>query len=189
MKETLINPFYKKEEEYKRDFYPLKHYINQTASYLQTMTGDDFENCKQWIISKLKTNELGNYKDPTVSYLYRGDNYDREIVEQKLTTLLKDIIKNKEIMAPSLTTYVNEKVEKSMVSASINENIKKRNVAKKAMFAFEAEENRAIFPTYYKIKTIDSNTNEDLGFIKFDVGFDAKFFDYDTAKKNLYIFK
>lgn len=143
MKETLINPFYKKEEEYKRDFYPLKHYINQTASYLQTMTGDDFETCKQWIISKLKNNELGNYKDPTVSYLYRGDNYDREIVEQKLTTLLKDIIKNKEIMAPSLTTYVNEKVEKSMVSASINENIKKRNVAKKAMFAFEAEENRA----------------------------------------------
>ena len=47
----------------------------------------------------------------------------------------------------------------------------------------EPEPIKAIFPTYYKIKTIDSNTNEDLGFIKFDVGFDAKFFDYDTAKK------
>lgn len=143
MKETLINPFYKKEEEYKRDFYPLKHYINQTASYLQTMTGDDFDTCKKWLIDKLRKNELGNYNDPTVSYLYRGDNYDRELVEQKLTVLLKDIIQNKELMAPSLTTYVNEEVEKSMVSASINENIKKRNVAKKAMFAFEAEESRA----------------------------------------------
>lgn len=39
----------------------------------------------------------------------------------------------------------------------------------------EPEPIKAIFPTYYKIKTIDSNTNEDLGFIKFDVGFDAKF--------------
>ncbi len=143
MTENLINPFYKKEEEYKRDFYPLKHYINQTASYLQTMTGDDFDTCKKWLIDKLRKNELGNYNDPTVSYLYRGDNYDRELVEQKLTVLLKDIIQNKELMAPSLTTYVNEEVEKSMVSASINENIKKRNVAKKAMFAFEAEESRA----------------------------------------------
>ena len=143
MIEKLINPFFKKESEYKRDFYPIKHYINQTASYLQTMTGDNIEECRSWIINKLKKKELGNFNDPKIKYLYRGDNYDREVVEQNLTELLRDIIKNKEIMAPSLTTYVNETIEKSYVALSINENIKKRNVAKKAMFAYEAEESMA----------------------------------------------
>lgn len=42
---------------------------------------------------------------------------------------------------------------------------------------------RAILPTYYKIKTIDLDTNKDFGYIKFDVGVDAKFYDYDTVRK------
>jgi hypothetical protein len=37
----LINPFYKDLKEYKRDFYPLKHYIHQASYYLSLMTGID----------------------------------------------------------------------------------------------------------------------------------------------------
>ena len=143
MIEGLNNPFYKEAEEYKRDIYPIKHYIHQTSNYLHLMTGESYDDCKKWLVDKLKTKGFKDFKDPIVNYLYRDETYDRELVQQPLSKLLQDIIKNEEIMAPSLTTYVNERVEKSMVAASISDNITKRNVAKKAMFNFEAQESMA----------------------------------------------
>lgn len=137
------NPFLKQAKEYKRDFYPIKHYVHQMSYYLHVMTGKDLEVCSNWIKNKLKNHQLGSFKDPIVHYLHRQDNYDRVEVDQPLSKLLADIIREKELMAPSLTTYKNPKIEKSLVAESTENNVVKRNVAKKAMFAYEAEENIA----------------------------------------------
>ncbi len=143
MTEKFNNPFFKEVDQYKRDFYPLTHYVKQTGYYLHVMTGMDLPFCIEWVKEKLKNKKLEGFRDPMVEYLLRGDNYDREVVLQPLSLVLKDIIKNKEIMAPSLTTYKNEEVEKSLLAVSIDANVTKRSVAKKAMFAFEAEETQA----------------------------------------------
>ena len=140
MAEQFNNPFFRKEEEYKRDFYPIKHYVHQTAYYLHVMTGEDLDVCSTWLKNKIKNKELEGFNDPIVEYLLRGDNYDREVTHQPLSKFIKDIIVNEEIMAPSMTTYKNVKKERSLLSVSIEANITKRAVAKKAMFAYEAEE-------------------------------------------------
>lgn len=140
---TYNNPFFKPTEDYKRDFYPLKHYVHQAGYYLHVMYGQPLEVTTNWLRNKIKNKEMEGFQDPIVEYLLRGDNYDREVVEQPLSKMLQDIIKNKEIMAPSMTTYVNEETEKSMLSVSIDANIAKRSKAKKEMFAWEAEEAQA----------------------------------------------
>lgn len=137
---TYNNPFFKPTEDYKRDFYPLKHTVHQAGYYLALMTGASLEVACNWLRAKIKNNELEGFNDPVVEYLLRGQNYDREMVQQPLTKMIQDIIKNKEIMAPSMTTYLNEDVEKSMLAVSIDANIAKRSKAKKEMFAWEAEE-------------------------------------------------
>jgi hypothetical protein len=139
----LINPFYKDLKEYKRDFYPLKHYIHQASYYLSLMTGIDVKIASNWIKTKLKNGEFEKFQDPIVEYLLRGDNFDRELVEQPLSQMLRDVIVNKEILAPSLTTYVNETVEDSLISQSLATRVEDRNVAKRAMFAAEAAETMA----------------------------------------------
>lgn len=143
MTTTYNNPFFKPTEDYKRDFYPLKHTVHQAGYYLAIMTGAKVEVATEWLRKKIKSGELEGFRDPIVEYLLRGENYDRELVEQPLSKMIQDIIKNKEIMAPSMTTYVNEEVEKSMLAVSIDANIAKRSKAKKEMFAWEAEETMA----------------------------------------------
>ena len=140
MEEQLINPFLKDSNSYKRDINPLKHYAYQCAYYLHVMTDQPLEDCGNWIKNKIKTKGFEGFTDPVVEYLLRGDNYDRELVKQPLTKLINDIMKNKEIMAPSMTTYKNISTEKSLLSVSIDTNVKKRGVAKKKMFAHEAEQ-------------------------------------------------
>lgn len=143
MTQQYNNPFFKENKEYKRDFFPLKHYVLQSAYYLHVMTDVSLEDCKEWIRGKIKGNQFEGFKDPVVEYLHRQDNYDRVVVEQPLSKMLADIIKNKEIMAPSMTTYKNIHQEKSLVATSIDVNITKRNKAKKKMFVYEAEESMA----------------------------------------------
>lgn len=143
MSTTFNNPFYKETDEYKRDFYPLKHYLHQAGYYLHVMTGASVEVATEWVKTKLRNKELEGFRDPTVEYLLRGENYDREMVQQPLSRMIQDIIKNKEIMAPSMTTYKNEEDEKSMLAVSIDANIAKRSKAKKEMFVWEGEETRA----------------------------------------------
>ena len=140
---TYNNPFFKPTEEYKRDFYPLKHTLHQAGYYLSVMTGATPEVATNWLRNKIKNKELEGFNDPIVEYLLRGENYDRTVVQQPLSKMIQDIIKNKEIMAPSMTTYLNEEVEKSMLAVSIDANIAKRSKAKKEMFKWEAEETMA----------------------------------------------
>ena len=143
MTQEFRNPFFKESSEYKRDFYPLTHYAKQASYYLHVMTGQSLEVCQNWFKENFKAKRFENMRDPVVQFLLRDENYNREITEIPLSNYLKDIIKGKEIMAPSLTTYKNVDQEQSMLAVSIDANISRRSVAKKAMFAYEAEEEMA----------------------------------------------
>lgn len=131
------NPFTLPKTDYKRDLHVVKNYIQQAAYYLHTMTGRPLEECQQWVIDGTKADGAFPVKDPTVRYLERGENGDRT---EKTTTFLgylNESIKNRELIAPTFTTYLHPSIKKSILATFIGINVKARSIAKKAMYVAE----------------------------------------------------
>lgn len=128
------NPFLLEKEEYQRDLMFLKHYVEDAAKYLSISTGDPIEKCTKFVKDVLKPGGAFEFKDPKIVYLERIDYADRVKKEGTLLQYLADSIKNEELIAPTLTTYVNPKVKKSLLVDFVDENIAIRSRAKKEMF-------------------------------------------------------
>lgn len=129
------NPFVLKVDSYVRDIYPVKHYLDQTAWSLHLQTKYPYEYCRNWLIEQFKAKRFEGVRNPTVRYLHRGENGDREPQTTTLTKYLEDVIAEKEILAPTMTTYIATSKYESVLAGYILMNIKVRSTAKKAMFA------------------------------------------------------
>jgi hypothetical protein len=139
--EIFENPFVKPLDQYKRQLNFLQYYVEDTANYLSIQTGKPLDECKRFVTKSLGKGGQFQFKDPKVECLVRKENGDREKVETTLFHYLNDAIKEKEIIAPTLTTYLNPNVKTSLVSMYLSEGMARRNKAKKEMFAAEAEKN------------------------------------------------
>ncbi len=157
MSNKFVNPFVKSKHEYKRDLNILGHYINDASSYLSIMTGKSKEDCGQYIMSVLKPGGEFQFVDPVVECLVRNDSGDRDRVKTTLSVYLNDAVKDKELIAPTFTTYIHPSVKTSLLSTYIDVNVKARGVAKKAMFTAEAAGDKLL----YNIKKIEQ-TNKKL---------------------------
>ena len=136
---------------YTRNLDMLGHYVDDASLYLSINSGKPLAECRTFVSSNLKPGGLFEFKDPHVLYLDREENGDRK---KKLTTMrayLNDSIRDKEIIAPTFTTYLNPMVEKSILSSYVEENIAKRSVAKKEMFKADAAKDRLL----YAVKKIE----------------------------------
>lgn len=136
-----VNPFVMKEHCYVRDINPIKHYVEQQAFHLAKQTGQTYERCLEFVTKVVRTRNNGKAVNPTVKFLERQENGDREPRELPLTKYLNEIIKNEEIIAPTLTTYKPNKVMQSILGLYIQGNIKRRSIAKKAAQAAKAAGN------------------------------------------------
>lgn len=135
----VVNPFKPSVDTYKRDINPVKDYVEQAAAFLHTSTGKSTEECVNFVIKALRDKKtFPNVRDPKVNYLKRQDNLDRERADCTLTQYIKGVLDDKEILAPTMTTYLNPNVVKSTLVDFIDDNVKLRGKAKKAMFAFRA---------------------------------------------------
>ena len=132
---TANNPFVLEKDEYVRDLSILTHYIEDVAKFLSTMTGDTIEKCTKFVKDNLKPGGAFEFKDPKIVYLEREDFQDRVQKEGTLMQYLSDSIKNKELIAPTLTTYTNSKEKQSILVEFVDENVAIRSKAKHAMFA------------------------------------------------------
>jgi hypothetical protein len=132
---TATNPFVLEKEEYTRDIAPLRHYVEDVAKYLSTMTGDPIEVCMEFVKTNLKPGGAFEFKDPKIKYLEREDYADRVEKEGTLMGYITDSLRNQELIAPTLTTYVNPKEKQSLLVEFVDENVAIRSKAKKAMFA------------------------------------------------------
>ncbi len=132
-----INPFVLPLTSYVRDVNIFRQYMDQTAAYLSKMTGKPLEHCLEYIRNALKPGGRFEFKDPKITYTERGDNGDRELKEGTLYTFLTQSIKERDIISPTFATYYHPKKKKSLLASYINTNKKRRNVAKKEMFAAE----------------------------------------------------
>lgn len=129
------NPFVLEKSEYTRDLNILKHYVQDAAKFLATMTGDPIEKCMDFVKDNLRPGGVFEFKDPSIKYLERINYEDRMEKEGTLLTYLMESVKNKELIAPTLTTYVNPEEKPSILVEFVDENVAIRSKAKKAMFA------------------------------------------------------
>lgn len=135
----VLNPFKPDVSTYTRKITPVADYVEQGAFYLHTKHPEvPLEECAQWIRESLKNRTFPNVRDPKVSYLKRADNGDRAKEECTLTQYIGNVIREEEILAPTMTTYTNAKKNPSLLAAFIKDNVKKRGIFKKQMFVYKA---------------------------------------------------
>lgn len=140
------NPFLLPTDEYQRDIDVVKHYIDDAAKYISVMTGDPFDQCRDFVKASIKSNAGPlSVSDPTVVFLERKENGDRFETKTRLSSYLSKAIKRNRLIAPTLTTYLPSSEKKSLLTGFVRNNIKKRNKAKKEMFAAEMANDTEVY--------------------------------------------
>jgi hypothetical protein len=145
------------DNEYVRDIDPVNHYTQQVATYLAISTGKTYDECEKFVKTKLRDRTFPNIRNPDIRYFERENYADRHVVEGDLLSYIKDAVKNRELIAPTMTTYVNPAEKQSLLVTYIDSNIKARSAAKKEEFAAKAAGNEEL----EKIKNIEQ-TNRKL---------------------------
>jgi hypothetical protein len=138
------NPFALKAAEYARDLDIFKQYITQTVSYLVSMTGAPEEECLAYVKKNLKEGGRFPFKDPKVWYLERNEFGDREKKEGTLGQYLGESIRDQDLIAPTFTTYLPASRKQSLLTLFIDANVKRRKIAKNAMFAARMNGNKVL---------------------------------------------
>lgn len=141
MSEKYGNLFAKKAEEYKRDCDVIKHYVDHATQMLHLSTGRPSDECRQYVEENMQPGGKFAIKDPDVIFFHRQPNGDRIKRKAKLTRYLSHTLENKELLAPTFTTYLHPTVKESVLSGYADGNVKLRGKAKKQMFQAIADKN------------------------------------------------
>ena len=128
------NPFVLPADQYQRDINVFKHYLNDTALYLSKMSGKSVQECRQFVQRSVSPGGEFQFVDPQIVYLERNEQGDRSECTGKLSEYLSDAVRNRRLIAPTLTTYIGHHENQSLLVDYIDGNVKARGVAKKAMF-------------------------------------------------------
>lgn len=129
------NPFVLPTKEYRRDLNILKHYVDDAALYLSKMSNRPLADCMEFVRNSIKPNGMFAFKDPNVMFLERQENGDRKKQITKLSEYINDAVKERDLIAPTLTTYLHPARKPSLLVNFIDGNVKARGAAKKAQFA------------------------------------------------------
>lgn len=132
---SVRNPFLHDAADYTRDTDIIPAAKEQAIRYIMTMRGKTYEWAKDFVERTIAPDGKAPLKDRDVFFLQRKKNGDREQKESTLMQYLEFVRKHELIMAPTMTVYLNSKQRPSFLAKYINNNIKKRKVHKKAMFA------------------------------------------------------
>lgn len=141
---TTENPFVLNKEDYKRDIHFIRDYVRDATNFLSTSTGKSPEECEAWIKKQLSKDGRFAFKDPEVTYLERNKYGDRVEKKTTLWAYLADTFQKNQLLAPTFTTYLSEKENKSVLVDFIDGNVKLRGIAKKAMFAAQMVGDRVL---------------------------------------------
>lgn len=137
--------FLRPDTAYTRNLDPIKAYTEEASRYLRIKTGCSEEFAKSKIKQILIENPTGRIKNPIVKYLERGANGDRTSQQINLSSYIKSVVQNEEILAPTFTAYINPKNKVSIAADFTLINAKTRSVAKKAALAAQAVGDRVIY--------------------------------------------
>lgn len=127
--------FLRPKGEYKRTYYPIPHYIEQTAFYLSKEKGIPFEKALEYVKWKFKNGDI-KPSERKAFILAKDENGDRY---KKVVTLFDyfKTIKHKELrVAPTFTTYVGPEINVSLYGGYIQEKAKLRKGFKNLKFEY-----------------------------------------------------
>lgn len=152
------NPFIREDSFYNNDLNPVQSYINQSAMFISKVQNIEYDKAKQFVVDSIKKSEA---KDPKVKFYFRKENGDKEIRETTLTNYIKTAITNKEVIAPSFTSYVSSKEKNSIHKDFVLGNLKSRSIEKKLAAKYKAagDKNKASYhDIMQKVKKIFNNS-------------------------------
>ena len=139
------NIFSRPDEEYVRELDPIGQYYDQSARFLATMTGNEQQKCRQFVEAVIKGKQVEGIRNPTVTFFERQPNGDREKRQLPLSHYIYSNIKSGDIIVPTFTCYLHPTKKPSLLVDYLDKNTKKRSIAKKAMFAAEANKNMELY--------------------------------------------
>lgn len=127
------NIFLKDRDFYQRNLNPFGQYVEQMSHYLHVSTGKPIEDCAEFIKNKIKTNSFksGQIEDPVVRFFNKNENGDRYTDEERLSRYIGSVIKEKEILVPTFTTYINAEKKPSILVGFLDNNVAIRSKSKK----------------------------------------------------------
>lgn len=126
----------------KRDFNYVETYIRDMALGLSKTENVTVEFAENFIREGIKMGTI-HFHDPAVYALKREENADKHKYKTTMQGYLKEVQKNKHIMAPTFTSYLHPMVKKSELSTFTEYNVNDRN-AKKAMIKVHTTAGRPI---------------------------------------------
>lgn len=133
------SPFRLQREEYERDIDIVEGYIDQTAQYIHTLSGDDLDTCKLWVRGAIEPGGELEHQYPRCKVFARNQKTgDREVKFLPIDKLFRNVIERNIINSPSLTFYVPEKLKRSKLSQFMEKNVAKRAAIKQEMFVAKA---------------------------------------------------
>lgn len=121
-------------ETYCRDYNIIKDATEQLADYLSMTEGIPYADAYDYVREVTARGGEFEIKNPTVTYLERQENGDREQKQRGLLEHIYQSIDDELIIAPNFTMYLPPKVLKSKPATYIVGNMKARSVDKKLMF-------------------------------------------------------
>jgi hypothetical protein len=128
------NVFLKPVDSYQRNLDPLKNYIDQNSFYLSKMSDRPIDDCRAFIVNGLKSKAFPEMRNPVVNYFERGENGDKYQTAIDLHGYINTAIRDRLIVAPTFTCYLNPDEMMSFLSEFAIENKNLRNIAKAEMF-------------------------------------------------------
>ncbi len=140
--------FVRENHEYVRDYDFLKNTVLEAAFFLSKSTGKSLEYCIKYI--KSQTTGMGRFqiKDRAIKYLERTpENTDRERKESTFFRYISESVKERDMLSPSLTAYMNPDIKRSLLAIYIIKNMEYRSTFKNKMLEYELKgetENAAV---------------------------------------------
>ncbi|NTW91663.1 MAG: hypothetical protein HGA35_07025, partial [Erysipelotrichaceae bacterium] len=133
----MLDIFFRDKSQYHNQLNPVLGYLEQLSGYIKTTRGVSDEEATRLAKQIFRK----HFKDKNVRYFERQENGDREVKDSSLLGYINSNIKEKNILVPTFTSYMNANKKKSMLAEFIFVNVRRRSVAKKAGQKAKAEGN------------------------------------------------
>lgn len=135
----IQDPFLLPIDEYKRDLNPIGDYIEGAAFYLSKIENRDLDECREDVVKLISPTGSRPLFNRKIQYLKYNAEGDREVAVEGLCDYLRDTVKDRDLLTPTLTRFVHPSIKQSFLAEYVKDNIKKRDEYKSVMFKANRE--------------------------------------------------
>lgn len=154
-----MDVFVKEDKEYKQHMDPFEDYLKTMVNYLKKKYDLPQEELEKYVKDTIKKN---NPRNPTVKFNKKDRNGDMNIETTKLTSYLREVKEDDDIIVPTFTTYINHEKRESLHSVFITINKNARAVDKKKAFHAKLKGDMEAYNYFNTTQSKRKTTNNSL---------------------------